>query len=494
LNGTLFETSSGVRPSAPFRFLKGRWENFLTLKQSLFYRKLRFYRIVSRYKKILGTIIFSFCPLIEHRIAACLVGYRLLRILTFAKNNIPFYQNCLSSVNFEGLTSKDDIRLCLAKLPILTKDIVRSQFPDKILRPRNSYYSHLLAKTSGTTSQSIQHIRPENADTRTLINSVISYEKGFLTRPVFVLSTPHCSGLNCSLTGLDKLVIPYSTRSFFLRHLADLVPLPTDKNILEQDPEVFHQILRILTSYQPSILVGDPVYLAAFSWFLIENKLIVPKVNFILTSYELLTPTQKTLLKSVFRCPVHSQYGGSEVLGVARTCSHGFFHESEFHVLVEVEKNGLPSQPGEIGEVLLTDLSNFNMPFIRYKIGDAVERLSGKCPCGALQRRLGLIHGRYSDLFLSSHQTPIEITPLMVDNIFEGITGVKFYRVTKKGPFRYEIAFIPSFYFRETDIDLIELRAKVWLGAQAELTFKKKEFFRPEASMKFRFSFEEIQA
>jgi len=494
LNKALVRSNSMARSAAPVRFLRGRWENLLTLQQKASYLKIKINKVFYRYLKIFKTLIYSIFPFLEHQRSTYFQRHLILRVLTFAKKTIPFYQNTLRDFDVEAVTLEKDNSIMLANLPILTKDLIRSHFPDGMLNPNRSFQSHLLARTSGTTSQSIQHIRPNNADTRTLINSVISYEKGFLTRPVFVLSTPHCSGLNCSLTNRDREEIPFVTRSFFLRHLADLVPLKADRNISEQDPEMFHTMLQTLLSYQPSILVGDPVYLCAFSWFLIENKCAIPKVKFILTSYELLTPSQKALLEGVFKCPVHAQYGGSEILGVARTCAHGFFHENERDVLVEVVKNGQRALPGEIGEVLLTDLRNFNMPFIRYQIGDAVERISGKCPCGQPQKRLGLIHGRCSDLFFSSHQKPREISPLLADHIFKGVKGIKFYRLIKKGASKYEISYIPSIYFKAAHLDLIWERAKFWLGDNAELTFKMREFFRPEVSMKFRFSFEEVSA
>jgi len=472
------------RPIAPIRFLKGRLENLLTLQQQASYEWVKWNRIFLRYRQIAFTLTSAYFPFLIRPVSPNCKNARLIEILTFAHENIPFFQNSLKGFD---LTSD------LTQLPILTKTSIRSHFPDEMLNPQKKFKSHLLARTSGTTSQSIQHVRPDNAETRTLINSVLHYQKGLLIHPVFVLSTPHCSGLNCSLVSGAQNPIPFFTRSFFLRHLADLVPLNADKNILEQDPKIFRSILKTLLDYQPSILVGDPVYLSAFAWFLLEDQSPIPEIKFILTSYELLTPSQNQLLEEVFQCKVHSQYGGSEILGVARTCSHGFFHENEREVWVEVLKDGRSSSTGEIGEIFLTDLSNFNMPFIRYQIGDAVERLPGRCPCGSYQKRLGLIHGRRSDLFLSSHDDPKVISPLLTDKIFEKIRGIKFYRLIKKTSFNYEISFIPSLYFQESDLTLIGERAKKWLGSKADITFKKKDFFKPEASMKFRFSFSELQ-
>lgn len=481
----MFENSALTRPSAPIRFLKGRRENLLTLQQRAFYGGVKWTKVLLRYRQITLTLLSSYLPFRFRPLTPAKKKERLLAVLSFAQKNIPYYKKTLGGLNLEK---------AFISLPLLTKSTIRTHFPDALANPNKKFKSHLLARTSGTTSQSIQHIRPSNAETRTLVNSVLHYQKGLLIYPVFVLSTPHCSGLNCSLAASASDSVPFFSRSFFFRHLSDLVPLWAVKNILEQDPKVFSSIVNTLQTYEPSILVGDPVYLVAFAWFLIETKRPAPKIKFILTSYELLTPSQKHLIEEVFQCQAHSQYGGSEILGVARTCSHGFFHENEKDVWVEVLREGREALPGEMGEVVLTDLSNFNMPFIRYQIGDAVERLSGHCPCGSWLKRLGLIHGRVSDLFLTSHDRPQVMSPLLTDRLFENIRGIKFYRLIKKKSGKYEISYIPSLYFKESDLALVFERAKEWLGHKAEITFKKKAFFRPETSMKFRFSFEEPSA
>ena len=38
--------------------------------------------------------------------------------------------------------------------------------------------------------------------------------------------------------------------------------------------------------------------------------------------------------------------------------------------VVELLTDGRPTEPGEVGEILVTDLNNFSVPLIRYRIGD----------------------------------------------------------------------------------------------------------------------------
>ena len=49
--------------------------------------------------------------------------------------------------------------------------------------------------------------------------------------------------------------------------------------------------------------------------------------------------------------------------------------------IVELLADGRPARPGEIGEVVITDLNNFSVPLIRYRIGDLAVAVDGSEPC-----------------------------------------------------------------------------------------------------------------
>ncbi len=49
-----------------------------------------------------------------------------------------------------------------------------------------------------------------------------------------------------------------------------------------------------------------------------------------------------------------------------------------------IRQDGKPAGPGEIGKVVLTNLFNQAMPFVRYDIGDmAVASGDRRCECGS---------------------------------------------------------------------------------------------------------------
>jgi len=98
----------------------------------------------------------------------------------------------------------------------------------------------------------------------------------------------------------------------------------------------------------------------------------------VITTAEVLHEAQRERIAGVFGCPVVDSYGCAEI-GVA-----GFEHpDGGMRVPVEsvvVDYEPLPE--GGWG-VLLTDLHNFRMPVIRYRVGDLAEPPAGPGPEGA---------------------------------------------------------------------------------------------------------------
>ncbi len=95
---------------------------------------------------------------------------------------------------------------------------------------------------------------------------------------------------------------------------------------------------------------------------------------------------------------------------MAWECRHsGDLHTCDDGVLVEVLRDGRPAEPGERGEVVVTNLHAYAMPFIRYRIGDLATR-GAPCGCGAPFSTIGEITGT-DDRLLPAAPTAVCWTP-----------------------------------------------------------------------------------
>ncbi|HWL86722.1 MAG TPA: phenylacetate--CoA ligase family protein, partial [Polyangiaceae bacterium] len=129
---------------------------------------------------------------------------------------------------------------------------------------------------------------------------------------------------------------------------------------------------------------------------------------------ERLYPNDRAELERAFGPAVFETYGCREVMLIASECEvHEGLHVSMENIVVEIvvtEADGRqrPAREGEMGEVVLTDLHNLGMPFIRYRNGDlAIQGSRARCPCGRHLVRIAKVEGRAADLLRGADGTVV---------------------------------------------------------------------------------------
>jgi phenylacetate-CoA ligase len=101
----------------------------------------------------------------------------------------------------------------------------------------------------------------------------------------------------------------------------------------------------------------------------------------------------------------YDMYGLAEIAGpgVASECtSQSGLHILEDHFYPEIidPATGQTLPEGEEGELVLTTLSKWAMPVLRYRTRDITAFIPGTCPCGRTNRRMRRIKSRSDDMFI----------------------------------------------------------------------------------------------
>lgn len=150
-----------------------------------------------------------------------------------------------------------------------------------------------------------------------------------------------------------------------------------------------------LRAFSPRLIISRPDILCALMRQASIEGLEFPEAQSILCVGNILSGSGKAALEKNFKAKVYNLYASTELGYVGLSCpsSGVWVHVDEDNYLVELDG------PGR-GEVVVTDLSNFHMPVIRYRTGDIGEFANGRCGCGRAGLRLK-IHGRKKDLFKS---------------------------------------------------------------------------------------------
>lgn len=158
--------------------------------------------------------------------------------------------------------------------------------------------------------------------------------------------------------------------------------------------------------YRPVLLDGYAESYHLLARFLKYNKYKGHKPKGIMSSGQTLPNESRKIIEETFGCGVFDKYGGREFVGgVAYQCEvRNGYHVVDECNIVEILKDGRPAVPGEVGEVVITELNNYAMPLIRYKIGDlAVQRDPQEvCPCGRGLSLIGEIQGRIQAIVIGT--------------------------------------------------------------------------------------------
>ena len=116
------------------------------------------------------------------------------------------------------------------------------------------------------------------------------------------------------------------------------------------------------------------------------------------TTSEVLYSHQREMIEAVFGCPVMNEYGCCEVGLIAFQCPEGGMHLSSENILVEFVQNGKPAEPGQMASIVVTDLDNYQMPLVRYCVGDVGCYGARSCSCGRGLPLMEVSIGREWDL------------------------------------------------------------------------------------------------
>jgi len=160
------------------------------------------------------------------------------------------------------------------------------------------------------------------------------------------------------------------------------------------------EFLARLAEYRPDAIVAYTNPLYEFARSLDDTNLVPFSPRSIVVGAEKLHDFQRERIEKVFRAPVFETYGSREFMLIGAECDrHSGLHLSMEHLLVEVvDDNGQPAQAGAEGNVVITDLFNYGMPFVRYMNGDRAIAGLDRCGCGRGLPVLRKVVGRQLDM------------------------------------------------------------------------------------------------
>jgi phenylacetate-CoA ligase len=179
---------------------------------------------------------------------------------------------------------------------------------------------------------------------------------------------------------------------------------------VHQDEVSLREAAELIARMRPHAILAYTQALASFARWVVERGLRDwPDIRVVCCA-EALMPRDREALERAFGPDVFETYGSRETMLLAAECeAHSGLHLSEENVLVEILRGGAqPANPGMSGDVVVTDLHNYGMPFIRYANGDvAAMAADAACKCGRTLRKLERVEGRRMDTLRDANGDPV---------------------------------------------------------------------------------------
>lgn len=316
---------------------------------------------------------------------------KLRRLVQHAYKHVPYYR---ARMNQAGVKPEDIVTLAdLHKLPFLTKADVRKHLHFDILSDNHQKDEILRITTSGSTGEPFVCY----ADRRQLefrwaatlrSQEWTGYRFGDRTLRLWHQT------LGMSKT---QIVREHADAAFSRRRF---VPA------FEMSEQNLSDLMDEIEEYRPILMDGYAESLNFLAGYLKRSgRKLAWRPQGIMSSAQSLPEDSRRIIEEAFGCKVFDKYGSREFSGIAYECeAHEGHHIVAEGYIVEVLKDGRPAKPGEIGEIVITDLNNYCLPFIRYRIGDLGEAMDNSklCPCGRGLPRIGKIEGRVQSIIIGA--------------------------------------------------------------------------------------------
>ncbi|HER24670.1 MAG TPA: phenylacetate--CoA ligase family protein [Candidatus Atribacteria bacterium] len=439
----------------------------------IYWKYIKHWRVLEYYKKLKE---YQWKTIEENR---NLQRKKLFELVKYAGQNIPYYKQIIQKNNIRF--SEDTIFEDIKKFPILTKDIIRKNFDQLYKFKDNTYYRNT---TSGSTGEPAifyqdRHCLEWQIATKLLFDEWAGRKVG---EPIVKL----WGAIDDILKGSRGI------RGYLKQQLYGVTTLNsymmTEKNLYDYVQRINKIKPRLILAYSNSI--------DELCRFIQEQDLSVYFPKAIMTSAGVLFPEFRKRIEEVFHALVFDCYGSREVGDIACNCekTDELHLIPQIHYLEILNDSGKEANQGESGEIIITLLTNYTMPLIRYNIEDRGVFSKAKCSCGREFPFLKKVEGRIRNIFRNKKGDIIDGGFFI--ELFYFRDYLKKVQVIQKD---YDFIVVnlvlkdhQKIKVANTDFKEIDKKIKLAMGNETEIKFNIVDEIKPSPSGKYLRTFSQI--
>ena len=404
---------------------------------------------------------------------------KLRALLLHAYKNVPYYNKILAEA---GVVKNEDIILeNFHRIPVLTKEIMRREGKNLYsgdYKKRGWYY-----KTSGgSTGEPVTFIQDKKYEAwrlaaRFLFNSWLGKDVGEPELQLWGSERDILKGQESLSTRLRRWMFN-----------------KTLQNAYKMSQENMREYINQWSRLKPKQVWAYTDSMYKLSKFAKKEQLQVYSPESIICTTANLLPEAREHIERTFGCKVFNQYGSREVGAIACECQtqEGLHIFSILQKLEILNTDGEPVKGEDIGEIIITNLHNYSMPLIRYKIGDTACFLEKPCSCGRGFPLLKEVSGRVFAHFVKRDGSMVHSQFFVALLFFK--PWIREFKIVQMDYDIIDILVAQEGEANAEDINTITRKIKQVMGEDCEVKFKFVDEVSPTKSGKFLYTFSEVAA
>ena len=393
----------------------------------------------------------------------------LLQMLQHAYDTTAFYRQRFDAagVSVKDIQSPDDLK----KIPPVTRDDLRAHALDMCSR---SFAPDQLTKaaTGGTTDTPVTLYRnasslPYKNAVQARFNAWADFRPGDKTFFLWGAQSDYAANPSWRWRFYDQRLMRrfWAPTSVFNR-------------------EVFTNYRDRLNRMRPRVMYAYPTPLALFSEFLSESGADYHRPAVVITTAELLLGDQRALIEQAMGGKVFDHFGARDFGMIAAECAaHDGLHLNPHAAFIE----HIPlasMETADLHEMLVTDLLNFGMPLIRYKVNDCSVLGRQDCSCGVGYPKIQKIMGRTTDNFYLADGTVV--SGVVARRLGNYCPGIKKIQIVQEALDYFEVRYVTGPGFADSDVQTLRQKLFEAFGKEVRLELRSLPDIERERSGKTR--------
>ena len=311
---------------------------------------------------------------------------KLRSLLLHAESNVPFYARRFAEAGFnpDKMQSIEDFTV----LPFLSKSEIRKNL--ETLQWKDCPGGLYRYNTGGSSGEPLvfyfdRRRQGYDAAARALTHRWWGIDIG--DKELYLWGSP------LEITKQDRL------KSF-----RDMLTNQLLISAFEVSPQQIPRMAAQIRKFEPKCIFGYPSTIDIFCQMAARQNIDLRDigVQVVFSTAEVLYEHQKQSIGEYFGgIPVVDGYGSREGGFISHQCKQNSYHVMDPNYILEFIKDGKATSPEQEGEITVTHLDAWGMPFIRYRTGDIAKAGAGACKCGRGLGIISAVQGRSTDFVVT---------------------------------------------------------------------------------------------